>query len=150
MPLYDFAKAKATLTETDKDRILAMYCYTLDAGTVRVHSPRTKQCIALTDPQPQYDWEKVAVATGCAHPASARNQANKIGYKLKDAGALIESGTPDVAGAQNVAPTPKKGKKRKGEGEGDGKEESPKKKKTPRKAKSAGEWSRLLRWGKVD
>ncbi|EON67993.1 hypothetical protein W97_07139 [Coniosporium apollinis CBS 100218] len=118
MPQYDWDQFLALLTEAEKRRILAMFCF----------ATAPLSC----------DWEKVATATRSASAASAHNLHTNMIRKLRGAvlkatkgngetSAAVANETPDTTPiAPKIPKTPKKSFKRKTEDETEDETEDPK------------------------
>ncbi|KAI5365434.1 hypothetical protein Slin15195_G049710 [Septoria linicola] len=115
MPSYDFKIAKESLTESEKDRILAIYLNTVNENA-------------------NINWEKAAADYGSASVDSMKVSLRNSFKKLEKAGAKIEDDGYVVP--YTPAKTPK-GAKRKAATEGEEGAEPKKKGRPSKKAKAA-------------
>ncbi|TKX25887.1 hypothetical protein C1H76_1731 [Elsinoe australis] len=96
MPKYSFEVAKAVLSETDKNRILAIY-------------------LSMENPNSITDWSTATTAFGAASEDSMRVMLRSALKKIKDAGGEIaaDGSTLPAAPAKKSGP----GRKRKADGD---------------------------------
>lgn len=116
MPKYSFEVAKAVLSETDKNRILAIYLSMENPNSIvcdpfNIHSWRTSHSLKCL----QTDWSTATTAFGAASEDSMRVMLRSALKKIKDAGGEIaaDGSTLPAAPAKKSGP----GRKRKADGD---------------------------------
>lgn len=86
MPQFNFDAVWSTLTETDKRRIVAIWCCEQPTKVCTIIYQST--FLPADNVASKLDWDFVARATSSAHGGAARKANGKLLAKLRDGGAV--------------------------------------------------------------